>query len=110
MKNPTKFKVNFLTYDIEYIDSEIEEEMEIYGKCLYSENKIQLSKDLSIEYMKKTLVHECLHAIFEMYGINQNENKIDLLSTCIVEFIKLNPEIIEWILNKGNQIEKWISR
>ena len=50
------------------------------GRCETSKATITLDKGLSDDMLKQTLIHEYLHAVLDIYGIEHNEPIIHVLS------------------------------
>ena len=74
-------------------------------KCLgtYSETSMAISlRDTfpSDQQMAETILHELLHAMFSVAGIqdkDSHERTVSLLSTCMAQVIRDNRKLTDWL-------------
>lgn len=90
-----KIKVGWKTYDIEVIKPCSAKlnvvSQKCYGEINYDERKIYLSNEYSEEQQKVTFIHELLHAISDMYGIdNLDENTVTKTANALYIVLKDN--------------------
>lgn len=84
------------------------------GCCAYREHKIYLAPVASDTALPQTLMHEVLHALGEAYEINEWRNhsqdkdvnnkpmdKIDMMAKALLQFIRENPKVVEWLAKTG---------
>ncbi len=107
MKVPQSVKVGWNKYKIELVEEFeqlLENNLQVCGECLHAEGMINLLEFQGKEFLKRTLLHEILHCILEVYGIdlrNKNEEAtIDGLATALMELIKNNPKLIKYLGDK----------
>jgi hypothetical protein len=81
----------------------------VFGETDYSRRRIEIYKHDSIELMRDTLWHEAEHALFQdlfesidkIPKIEDKEEQFVKLSTPrLIQFVRDNPEFIEWIQSK----------
>ncbi len=73
-----------------------------FGTCFSKYGEIKLNKSLPDGIKLETLLHECLHIIFEIIGqdeISDNEKIIKPLSSTLFQVLKDNNELLEGLLN-----------
>lgn len=65
------------------------------GMCFSNDNVIHIRKGMPKSKEKEVLLHECLHAIDEFYGIGLGEKKVNILAMCLLTFFKENRFLYE---------------
>jgi hypothetical protein len=85
----------------------VETDDAVYGMSSSKLGRILLSKELSPDQMRETLIHEVLHAIWKQTSLvdrypdqdedSEGEKIIKDLSPRIYQWIMDNPEVIEWL-------------
>ena len=94
MKIPKKVKVGGITYKVNEVESvEGPSEDKCWGRITYSKSEIRLLNKLEKKQKELTLIHELVHALFTHCNIEQDENKVELISTALYMIIKDNPKI-----------------
>lgn len=109
MKNkfPSKVKLGPYTYAVrEFPDGASED----HGACVYSQQVIFLSKAQHAERAGDTLLHEMLHAVWDLAGLDSvpdlhEEVIVRAFATWLSAALKDNPAVTEFILNPKAQ---WI--
>lgn len=88
-------KVRYKYYKIKEEQNLHESEAELQGqiRIRYLEQEIALREDLTEESKEATLMHECLHALDEMYGIELSEEQVERLGNALYMFIEDNPQM-----------------
>lgn len=86
-------KVGYKHYKVKEEQNLHESEAELQGQIRYLEQEIALREDISEESKEATLVHECLHALDEMYGIELSEEQVERLGNALYMFIEDNPHM-----------------
>lgn len=86
-------KVGYKYYKVKEEQNMHEREAELQGQIRYLEQEIALREDISEESKEATLVHECLHALDEMYGIGLSEEQVERLGNALYMFIEDNPQM-----------------
>lgn len=54
---------------------------------------IFIKPDLTPQIRQSTIIHECVHAISCMYGLELSENQVLILESAILTLFKQNPEL-----------------
>nr|DAQ16231.1 MAG TPA: llama Aa1 VHH domain, Botulinum, VHH, antibody, botulinum, neurotoxin.6A [Caudoviricetes sp.] len=86
-------KVGYKHYKVKEEQNLHESEAELQGQIRYLEQEIALREDITEESKEATLMHECLHAIDEMYGIELSEEQVERLGNALYMFIEDNPQM-----------------
>lgn len=86
-------KVGYKHYKVKEEQNLHESEAELQGQIRYLEQEIALREDLTEESKEATLMHECLHALDEMYGIELSEEQVERLGNALYMFIEDNPQM-----------------
>ena len=86
-------KVGFKHYKVKEEQNLHESGVELQGEIRYLEQEIALREDITEEAKEATLMHECLHALDEMYGIELNEEQVERLGNALYMFIEDNPQM-----------------
>ena len=87
MRIPKKIKIGPYTYDVVYKDNLTHENNKLWGLCDRESHNIYLQKKMDAQKKKEVLLHECLHAIEESYGITLGENKVNQLGLALLALI-----------------------
>lgn len=78
------------------------------GLCDKTNHTIRVTKDGTKDYVNNTIIHEILHAMFNLMDIRDSdgeEQTVTALSTAIQMFIKDNPGISKKIVKLVNESE-----
>lgn len=86
-------KVGFKHYKVKKEQNLHESEVELQGEIRYLEQEIALREDITEEAKEATLMHECVHALDEMYGIGLSEEQVERLGNALYMFIEDNPQM-----------------
>lgn len=86
-------KVGYKHYKVKEEQNLHESEAELQGQIRYLEQEIALREDITEESKEATLMHECLHALDEMYGIELSEEQVERLGNALYMFIEDNPQM-----------------
>ena len=103
VKPPTAVKIGTLNYAVDYHSPLTEEggSQLLYGHHLHSEIKIKIGSDYPEDRQREAFVHECLHAIDERYLNGKlEEDQVTILASGIFDWIRSNPDAIDWIKGK----------
>jgi len=94
MKIPRKLKVGPHTYKVRRKKKIVDEEgHELRGECRVEERVILLQSGLKNTRLCETFLHEVMHAIDEENQMELGENRVNLISLCLLQIIldnKLN--------------------
>ena len=106
-KYPKRIKVGPYTYTVEtYPDATSSD----HGACVYNHQAIFLSENQHAERAGDTLLHEVLHAIWDVAGFDtmpdlHEESIVRGMATWLSAILKDNPALAEFILKPN---EHWI--
>lgn len=86
-------KVGYKHYKVKEEQNLHESEAELQGQIRYLEQEIALREDMTEESKEATLMHGCLRALDEMYGIELSEEQVERLGNALYMFIEDNPQV-----------------
>ena len=87
-------KVGYKYYKVKEEQNLHESETELQGQIRFFEQEITLRENMTEESKEATLMHECLHALDEMYGIGLSEEQVERLGNALYMFIEDNPQML----------------
>lgn len=94
-----KVKIGYLDYSIIYskiiLDSS---RKELLGYFEPEPQRISIKEDLSDAKSSQILLHEIIHAMNEMYGINLSEKKVDKIAMAFASFFRENMDFVETLI------------
>ena len=96
--NDVKIKVGFLTYKVEAIPKEVADAKGVYGYVNHTKQIIRVDEELSAERYKEVLLHEILHTVYNMWGINdgeQEEEIVNKMGNGLATVFRDNPKLKE---------------
>lgn len=74
------------------------------GVYIPEKSQIRIQKDLSAREVVNTVIHECLHAIFHVYGAKalvngdeQEEKLVNVIGNGFAEIFSRNPDLVKWV-------------
>ena len=100
---PKQIKILNLTYEIRWVDRQIEAATDSHGFCDVSEQLIVVNGDQKPEAVADTLLHEIMHALFDalaLAGEQTEERLVRLLSTGLCTVLQDNPNFTKWWTKK----------
>jgi len=103
VKKPHGVKIGTLNYEVEYCSplTDGDSSQLLYGHHMHSAIKIKIASDYPEERQRETFVHECLHAVDSRYCNDKlTEDQIACLSNGLFDWIRANPEAIDWVKGK----------
>lgn len=77
---------------------EIDEET--FGEWDPNDLSIKITSDIPVEHQKIVLLHEMLHGMDELLGLNLSHKAVYALSQSFYAALIENPEVIDWIYEK----------
>lgn len=77
-------------HEVRVVYKEKEEMTDCLGLCSSNEHIIYIRKGMPQSKEKEVLLHECLHALDEFYGIGLGEKKIGTLAICLLSLLTEN--------------------
>ena len=63
----------------------------LFGNILYEQQEVRLEANMTPIRKRMTLIHEALHGIVDMRGLNLSENAVISLGVALYELIRDNP-------------------
>jgi hypothetical protein len=95
MKIRENVKIGGRNYHVKILDEVSESDPTADGLCVIHKQEIRLKKDMDPEsdYCKNMFLHEILHGLFEMVGLDDEEDVIVRLSNGLYQLITDNPEL-----------------
>lgn len=105
---PTALSVGPYRYTVGF-DGEASYDYNYLGVTLYMSKRIKLDPRQSDTELPQTFLHEAIHAIGRAYEIKdwdrhtfdehqQVTDKIDLMASALLQFLRANREAVEWLL------------
>lgn len=88
--NGKKINILGIEYTVTYVECVSKEELR-KGEINYLTNEIKIDKNMPGDSKEQVLMHEILHAIFDllgMYELGGNEEKVQCLATALHQVIK----------------------
>ena len=92
---PERIKILFKEYQIEQREGLHDGADDLYGQICYFDEKILLNSSCSEDQNKATLIHEIVHGLDEMYGIDLKEKQVEKLGNAFYMLLKENPNTFE---------------
>ena len=89
-KIPKKVKVGAYEYSVRVVKNLTHKGINIRGICDNDELEILIDLGLRGADVPVTFLHECLHAIDEVYGVKLGEKRIGVLDHSLVAFLNDN--------------------
>lgn len=90
------FHIGHKRYTIQFIDNPLGDHQ---GLCELDKNLIYVAQDRPSGDVANTIIHECLHAIFDAYGLDYEDEEEERLVTAIAngisQAIQRNPALIK---------------
>ncbi|RJQ27034.1 hypothetical protein C4577_01810 [Candidatus Parcubacteria bacterium] len=106
-ETPKEFVCGPYRYTIDF-DGEASYDYSYLGVCLNRSRRIKLDPRQSDTELPQTLLHEAIHALGGAYEIKEWRghttdaagnvtDKIDLMASALLQFIRVNPKLVEWL-------------
>jgi hypothetical protein len=104
---PTSVLVGPYTYAISF-DVDASYDYGYLGAALYRSRRIKLDPRQADTELPQTLLHEVIYALGNAYEIEAWDrhttddkqkitDKIDLMATAMLQFIRTNPDLVDWL-------------
>jgi hypothetical protein len=87
---PNEVNVGWKTYAVELSPARLNSGGELYGQIDYDNGVITIRESSTPDQQKATLIHEILHAISEMYGLELEEKLVTSLANALYTVYKDN--------------------
>lgn len=93
-----KIKIGHLTYEVKQIDAELMNAKNLFGQCDREKQIITIAEGLPKERYAEVLLHECLHGIFEIKGLEfeheLEERIVNAFAMGITELFQRNSDLL----------------
>ena len=70
---------------------------EYKGMADYNNREIRIDESLHLEDQKAVMLHEIVHCILNMAGVEQNEQAADIIAYGVLSMIRGNSDLIKWL-------------
>ena len=90
MKIPREVKIGWKKYKVALANEALNSGEVLYGQIDYDRQTITLRQSNTDEQNEETLIHEVLHGISDMYGMEMTEDFVARLSNALYTFLKDN--------------------
>ena len=101
MNITSSVKIGGITYKVKECAAPSEEDPNVDGQILYSKQELRLKSEMAEEYKENVFIHEIIHGVLELIGVEQDENLVIRLSNAIHQVIKDNPDIFKEVSAVG---------
>ena len=70
--------------------------------CLPEMGAVLHEKELSMDFLRRLMVHELTHAIFRNYGQNTAPSEVEetvcvVMESALIPILRRNPELFKWL-------------
>lgn len=103
MSRPASVQIGLYRYAVAVDNTRLERE-NLYGQILYSEQQIVVRDDVTPERQAAILLHEVLHGVLEMAGLQQGkklEEFVTVAAPGLVSVLRQNSDLARVILGPG---------
>jgi len=76
---------------------------ELYGSSTEHPKAIEVSTEVDVPTQAQTLLHEVLHHVSWMYGLEWGERKVRLLEVILVDLVQENPGLFRELLTRAKR-------
>jgi hypothetical protein len=90
MKIPKSLKIGPYCYGVVFKEDLEHEGNSLFGLCDQVNHIIYMRKGMEPKKKMETFLHECLHAIEDVYGVEIGEEKVSLLGLSLMAIINEN--------------------
>ena len=97
-KPPASVVVGPYRYRIVVDDARIPPDL--YGQCDKGKHVVALHPDQSAVRLRSTLMHELLHALCDLTGVDDDkaeERIVTVLAPALLALLRENPRLLEWL-------------
>jgi hypothetical protein len=98
LRRPSRIKILNMTYKIKFVDETERVAAEADGWCDSTTQTIAVFKLLPNEAMADTFLHECIHAVGNVMGVDwsKEEQVAHRIATGMCTVVKTNPNVFKW--------------
>jgi len=90
MRLPKTVRIGSQEINVVFKDKIIHRGNECIGLWCHDEQEIRIERGLHQDKKKEVFLHECLHAIDDLYDIGLGEKKVNILGVSVLALIKNN--------------------
>ena len=87
MKIPKKIKIGGRTFKVKLLNQVMFKGEEVGGVISFFDGTIEVTKRKSEDHNKQVFLHEIVHDIFEVIGMEQNEDNVDGIAHFLLQVI-----------------------
>lgn len=107
--HPKKVKIGPYNYAVKEFPAGVTSN---HGACVYIHQEIYLNRNQSAERAADTLLHEVLHAVWDVAGLDavpmlHEEVVVRAFATHLTDILNTNPQLTDFILNPT---KTWVPR
>ena len=99
MKCPPALRFGGRIWKVEFVSQIPDKNKELLGKCEFAESRIRIVKTQSLDSLKSTLLHECIHAQADAQDWEASEKTVIKIEKLMYTMIKDNPKLFRWLLS-----------
>lgn len=94
---PAVFTVS--TDEVDLLRAANEMHFDLLGHCDPRRSRITINPEQSSHRMRATLLHECLHAVFEQLGLagDDEEATVARLAPALLDLLRRNPDLVTFL-------------
>jgi hypothetical protein len=98
-KPPARLQVGPFRYEVVVDDARIPPDL--FGQCDKGQHVIALHPHQSPDRLRATLVHEVLHALCDLTGVDDDKGEESIataLAPALLGVLRANPRLVEWLV------------
>ena len=108
MKKITRqIKIGPYMFEVKHVpDLRDEDGKKLYGRHDGTYKVIEISSRQCEDMKRETVIHECLHAIIDVTGLDVKgleESYVTAMSPVIMSWMRDNKKMVKWILNEDTK-------
>jgi hypothetical protein len=84
---PSKIKIGGSVFDVVFCKVVDEDDRNVDGKVIYSDQQIKLALDMHPTYTTKVLLHEIIHGVFDFLCFEQDETQVERLTNVLFQVL-----------------------
>ena len=99
MKAPLELRFGGRIWKAEFVSEIPDSKKELLGKCDFTDSRIRVVKKQSLDSLKSTYLHECVHAQADAQNWEATEKTVIKIEKLIYAMRKDNPKLFRWLLS-----------
>ena len=99
MKAPLELRFGGRIWKAEFVSEIPDSKKELLGKCDFTDSRIRVVKKQSLDSLKSTYLHECVHAQADAQNWEATEKTVIKIEKLIYAMLKDNPKLFRWLLS-----------